>query len=281
MAMRLNSLAFRLFASAAAWTLVVVPVAAILLLSLYRHAVERSFDARLNVYLTSLIASTTAAGGSAPKQPANLGEPAFTIPFSGWYWQIKPLGEASRPVFVSDSLLDQQLTLPSQTGIPPDQNLARRAYAPGPQAQRLRVVEREIRSAGPQSAPYSYAVAGDAAEIERDLGEFRIMLITALAVLGLGLVVATLFQVRFGLRPLRAMRHDLAAIRSGEAERPEGEPPDEIRPLQQELNALIQSNREIVDRPARMSAISPMRSRRRSASSQTRHGRIKARSPPR
>ncbi|MGC2411060.1 MAG: ATP-binding protein [Methyloceanibacter sp.] len=246
--MRLNSLAFRLFASAAAWTLVVVPVAAILLLSLYRHAVERSFDARLNVYLTSLIASTTADGGSAPKQPANLGEPVFTIPFSGWYWQIKPLGEAERPVFISDSLLDQQLKLPSQTGVPPDQNLMRRAYAPGPQAQRLRIVEREIRPAGPTSARYSYAVAGDAAEIERDLGEFRLMLITALAVLGLGLVVATLFQVRFGLRPLRAIRHDLAAIRSGEAERLEGEPPDEIRPLQQELNALIQSNREIVDR---------------------------------
>ena len=107
-------------------------------------------------------------------------------------------------------MLDQQLTLPSQTGVSPDQNLARRAYAPGPQAQRLRVVEREIRPAGPQSAPYSYAVAGDAAEIERDLSEFRIMLIKALVVLGLGLVVATLFQVRFGLRPLRAIRHDLS-----------------------------------------------------------------------
>jgi len=67
-------------------------------------------------------------------------------------------------------------------------------------------------------------------------------------VLGLGLVVATLFQVRFGLAPLRAIRHDLAAIRSGDAERLEGELPTEIRPLQQELNALIQSNREIVDR---------------------------------
>ena len=43
--MRLNSLAFRLFASAAAWTLVVVPIAAILLISLYRQTVERSFDA--------------------------------------------------------------------------------------------------------------------------------------------------------------------------------------------------------------------------------------------
>jgi signal transduction histidine kinase len=247
--MRPNSLAFRLFASAAAWTLVVLPVTAFLLLSLYRQTVERSFDARLNVYLTSLIASTTAEGTSTPKAPANLGEPVFTIPFSGWYWQIKPLeGAAERPLFVSDSLLDQQLKLPSQEGVPADQHLTRRAYAPGPQDQHLRVVEREIKPAGAQSAPYSYAVAGDEAEIERDLAEFRMMLIAALGVLGLGLVLATLFQVRFGLSPLRAIRHDLAAIRSGEAERLEGELPTEIRPLQQELNALIQSNREIVER---------------------------------
>ena len=246
--MRPNSLAFRLFASAAVWTLIVVPVAAFLLLSLYRQAAERSFDARLNVYLTSLIASTAAEAASAPKEPANLGEPIFTIPFSGWYWQIKALDGADHPAFISDSLLDQQLALPSQSGVPADQSLTRRAYAPGPDGQRLRVVEREIRPAGSASAPYSYAVAGDAAEIERDLGEFRTMLIIALAVLGLGLVVATLFQVRFGLAPLRAIRHDLTAIRSGEAESLEGALPDEIRPLQQELNALIQSNKEIVDR---------------------------------
>ena len=247
--MRPNSLAFRLFASAAAWTLVVLPVTAFLLLSLYRQAVERNFDARLNVYLTSLIASTTAEGASTPKSPANLGEPSFTIPFSGWYWQIKPLESAAeRPLFVSDSLLDQQLKLPSQEGVPADQNLTRRAYARGPQDQRLRVVEREIKPAGAQSGPYSYAVAGDAAEIDKDLAGFRTMLIAALGVLGLGLVVATLFQVRFGLSPLRAIRHNLAAIRSGEAERLEGELPTEIQPLQQELNALIQSNREIVER---------------------------------
>jgi signal transduction histidine kinase len=245
--MRPNSLAFRLFTSAAAWTLVVVPIAAFLLLSLYRQAAERNFDARLNVTLTSLIASTTAEGGSSPKEPANLGEPSFTIPFSGWYWQIKPL-QAGSPIFVSDSLLDQQLKLPSEYGVLPDKNLMRRDYALGPQDQRLRIVEREIRPAGATSSPYSYAVAGDAAEIERDLSAFRTMLIAALAVLGLGLVVATLFQVRYGLAPLRAIRHDLAAIRSGEAERLEGQLPDEIRPLQQELNALIASNREIVER---------------------------------
>jgi signal transduction histidine kinase len=246
--MRTNSLAFRLFASAAAWTLVVLPVTALLLISLYRQALERSFDARLDVYLTSLVASTSQEGGATPKEPADFGQPIFGIPFSGWYWQIMPLDAKVRPDFVSDSLLDQQLALPSHSGIAPDESLTRRAYIVGPNDQRLRVVEREIKPAGPDSAAYSYAVAGDSAEIDRDLAQFTTMLIAALAVAGLGLVAATFFQVRFGLSPLRAIRHALAAIRSGDAERLEGELPLEIKPLQQELNALIQSNREIVER---------------------------------
>jgi signal transduction histidine kinase len=246
--MRPKSLAFRLFASAAIWTLVVVPVAAILLISLYRGVLERNFDARLGAYLTSLVASSTAGGGDVPAAPTNLGDPHFAIPFSGWYWQIKPLDAASGPTFLSDSLLDQQLSLPSDAGTPPDQNLMWHAYRPGPEGQRLRVVEREIRLKGENSPAYSYTVAGDAKEIDNDLADFTTLLIVALTVLGFGLVAATLFQVRFGLMPLRAVRHDLAAIRSGNAEQLEGELPDEIRPLQQELNALIQSNREIVER---------------------------------
>jgi signal transduction histidine kinase len=186
--------------------------------------------------------------GAAPTQPAGFGQPIFGIPFSGWYWQIKSLGKGSRPDFVSDSLLDQQLNLPSTNGVGPDASLTRCANIEGPNDQRLRIVEREIRTSGADSTPYSYAVAGDSTEIDRDLAAFTTMLIAALAVAGLGLVAATFFQVRFGLSPLRAIRQGLAAIRSGEAEKLEGELPLEIEPLQQELNALIQSNREIVER---------------------------------
>ena len=247
--MRLNSLAFRLFASAAAWTLVVLPVTAFILISLYRQAVERNFDARLNVYLTSLVASTTQGGATAPQEPTNLGEPVFGIPFSGWYWQIKQLNGAHAPRFrLRLAARSAARRCRARDDVPPDKSLTRRAYAPGPEGQRLRVVEREIKLAGPLSTPYSYAIAGDAREIDRDLSEFTTMLIAALAVLGFGLVLATFFQVRFGLAPLRAMRQNLAQIRSGEAERLDGDQPEEIRPLQQELNALIQSNREIVDR---------------------------------
>jgi signal transduction histidine kinase len=54
--------------------------------------------------------------------------------------------------------------------------------------------------------------------------------------------------VRFGLAPLKRISESLAAIRSGTAERLAGNFPVEIAPLARETNALIEANREIVER---------------------------------
>ncbi|MGZ5829747.1 MAG: ATP-binding protein, partial [Xanthobacteraceae bacterium] len=56
------------------------------------------------------------------------------------------------------------------------------------------------------------------------------------------------FQVRFGLAPLKRISEALAAIRAGTAERLVGRFPVEIEPLARETNALIDANREIVER---------------------------------
>jgi signal transduction histidine kinase len=61
-------------------------------------------------------------------------------------------------------------------------------------------------------------------------------------------LLATFFQVRFGLSPLRDIGQKLAAIRSGEETKLEGNLPSEIQPLQEELNALIQANWSVVER---------------------------------
>ena len=65
---------------------------------------------------------------------------------------------------------------------------------------------------------------------------------------GIGFLALTLFQVRFGLFPLAKVEKGLTAIRSGDATRLDVGLPPEIRPLQQELNALLKSNQEIVER---------------------------------
>src|SRR5690606_8825180 len=54
--------------------------------------------------------------------------------------------------------------------------------------------------------------------------------------------------VRWGLRPLRRVREDLNKVRDGEIGHLEGDYPSEIVPLVHDLNALIDSNREIVER---------------------------------
>jgi signal transduction histidine kinase len=97
-------------------------------------------------------------------------------------------------------------------------------------------------------ARYSIAVAGPLDWLDARVSGFRMLLTVALALAGVCLVAMTLFQVRFGLRPLHAIERGLAAIRSGQAAQLEGELPAEIEPLQHELNALIQSNQEIIDR---------------------------------
>src|SRR5204863_202757 len=66
--------------------------------------------------------------------------------------------------------------------------------------------------------------------------------------LGLAFVLIVWFQVHVGLRPLRNISEALHAVRSGRAERLEGTFPKEIAPLAREVNALLESNREIVDR---------------------------------
>ena len=62
------------------------------------------------------------------------------------------------------------------------------------------------------------------------------------------LLLTTMFQVRFGLAPLKRITDSLAAIRSGTAERLAGQFPEEIAPLARETNALIDANKEIVER---------------------------------
>jgi signal transduction histidine kinase len=66
--------------------------------------------------------------------------------------------------------------------------------------------------------------------------------------LALLLVAAMAVQARYGLRPLRVLRRDVMAVRRGQADRIAGEFASEIAPLAAELNLLIATNREIVER---------------------------------
>jgi signal transduction histidine kinase len=244
--MRASSLALRLFFSAAAWTVVMLVVAGIVLSSLYRAAVERAFDRRLNVYLRTLVADVATPDEAGDRFPQSLGESLFNLPLSGWYWQVTRLDTARPEVRSSRSLWDSTLPHLDDASSASSAPGARQGYVQGPEEQMLRLVERTIDLG--DEGRFLVAVAGDAEEIDDETRGFDRALGTTFAVIGIMFLLITTFQVRFGLAPLKRISAGLAAIRSGAAERIDGSLPIEVAALARDTNALIEANREIVTR---------------------------------
>jgi signal transduction histidine kinase len=244
--MRANSLALRLFLSATAWTVVILFATGVVLSSFYRHAVERAFDRRLGVYLKTIVADVASPEETPEKFPQSLGEPLFELPLSGWYWQVTRLDPQKPEVRSSRSLWDSALPRLEGGKLPHDAGGSSVGYVQGPENQRLRLFERTIDLG--EEGRYLISVAGDAVEIDDEMRTFNEALALTFCVLAVVLLLTTMFQVRFGLAPLKRISESLAAIRSGAAERLEGTFPDEIAPLARETNALIEANREIVQR---------------------------------
>ena len=244
--MRANSLALRLFLSATGCVVVILLITGFALSSLYRQAVERAFDRRLGVYLRTLVADVASPEESGDKFPQSLAEPLFELPLSGWYWQVTRLDTAKPEIRSSRSLWDGGLPHLQDLGVAASAGGSRQGYAPGPEEQKLRIVERLIDLG--DEGRFLVALAGDAAEIEEETRSFDKALAMTFGVLAAVLLLTTMFQVRFGLAPLKRISAALSAIRSGAAERLEGRFPVEIAPLARETNALIDANREIVER---------------------------------
>ncbi|MEP0451673.1 MAG: ATP-binding protein, partial [Roseibium sp.] len=115
----------------------------------------------------------------------------------------------------------------------------------GPGNEEVRVRQQRI---GLGSAEFIITVAAETAGFRADVRDFANQVVLTLVVIGAGLVGAVFLQVRVGLRPLVRLRTSLGEVRRGEADEIDENLPVELAPLAVELNALIHSNREIVER---------------------------------
>ena len=243
--MRLNSLAARLIAAATLWSVAALIVAGLILTHLYRQSVEKGFDERLNVYLQTLVGALGAEDPTLPlSDPGNLGEQRFELVYSGWYWEVRG-ADSGQVTLASHSLVGDSLAMGEATGTTASDGVTA-GRLPGPIGKPLRFLTRRIALEGGRT--YDFTVAGDADELERQTFSFATSVAITLAVFGIGLIAATLIQIRWGLRPLDRVRHALSALRSGSRDRIEGDFPAEISPLVKELNAVLESNQEVVDR---------------------------------
>ncbi|MFG1350285.1 ATP-binding protein [Xanthobacter autotrophicus] len=242
-----GSLAFRLVLSAMGITVVVLLVVGFVLSSLYRTAAERAFDRRLDVYLKTIVAEVANATDDALPEPIALGDPLFAFPNSGWYWQITLLsGNGEERRRASRSLVTGALPLLAKQGIKRRPGLMREGYVKGPHGEELRLAERDVDLGANER--YVVSVAAVASELDEEISAFNLALAGTLVVLACAFLLVVMVQVRFGLMPLTRISKVLVDVRSGKAERLDGSYPDEIVPLVREVNALIDANKEIVER---------------------------------
>lgn len=241
-----RSLAGRLVLVAGVWSALALALAGVFLVGLYERASERAFDGQLDVHVKALLSEMletdgdeTAVGTLRVRAPTYRGDPRFSLPLSGWYWTVRQ-AQDSAILYASESLVGDPLNAPPMNG--QDESAG---FIAGPTGDEIRVLQQRI-AIGDQG--YVIAVGAATAGFWADIYEFGRLVTLTLCVVGLGLILAIFLQVRVGLRPLSRLRASLSSVRQGEADRIDEDQPREIAPLAVELNALILSNREIVER---------------------------------
>lgn len=244
MSERLNrffrSLTGRLLVSAFFWSAAALTVGGLSLSFAFRTYVLSDVDKKLEAMIDTMVGISEVSPEGVLRFNRPLLDQEFAAPYSGWYWQIS---ESGQEPFRSRSLWDFELK--------PD--LDKRVFSlkflevPGPDDQMLRVAERDIILPEADRI-FRYQVATDTAEVRNAIARFNWLLVGALALIMATVSLALVIQVAYGLKPLRLLGRKLADVRAGKEGRISGIWPEDLRPLAQEINALIDQNEKLVDR---------------------------------
>lgn len=197
-------------------------------------AVTRNFDDSLEYVLTAMIASAEIGPGGEVLLNRPLGDQRFLEPYSGLYYQISGKGFDH---FRSRSLWDRALQVHSGHG---DEDIHVYDSNEFPD-DRLRVLERDVKLPG-SKVSWRFQVAQSRAGLDEQIASLRKTLVRSFALLALGLIALAALQTFYGLWPLRKVRAAIAAMRAGKASRITEAMPNEVTPLVEELNALLEHN---------------------------------------
>ena len=205
---------------------------------IFRAQVESQVETELQNNLIQLIAVTERGADGSIRLRSELSELRFQRPLSGWMWQVR----------LDDVVLLQSASMgPVEPGaIALNQGSVGRFT--GPFGRELIGVTRLATPRfGRQQLQFS--VARPSQEVTETLRQFGYVIGVALTVLVLGQLLAALWLVQVALRPVNALRDEVAAIRDGsKSDDPKPHLPEEIQPVVDELRALEGDVERLVSR---------------------------------
>ena len=232
-----GSLARRMGLIATGWIMVLLLGGGLALDRTLESQVQDNFDEQLEYILNAMISSAEIDPLGDVYFELRLGDQRFLEPGSGVYWQVS--GGNSIP-YPSRSLWDRELTVRDVVAIDgafPDRAIFYNSdqFPEEP----LRIVQRTVVLPGSETR-WTFAVASTRSDITAQLQNIRLILVWSFAVLGMGLIVMALLQIRYGLSPLRRVRAAISKLRTTGDNRITEPLPTEVQPLVEEVNALLE-----------------------------------------
>ena len=209
----------------------------------YRNSVEAGLRDRLQAHVYALLAAAELDRRGRLVLPAALPEARFSTPASGLYAVVSAAD--GTPVWRSGSTLGLELALPAN--VPAGERHYATAVVAGAPASVLGFGTAWEDPRG-RLLPFTFSVAEDHGALEAEVAAFRRTLWTWLGGAAVLLLLAQGSILRWSLRPLRRVGHELAEIERGRRERLDTGYPPELDPLARGINRFIAQEQARLER---------------------------------
>jgi signal transduction histidine kinase len=247
---RTGSLTRRMIGVAAVWIAALLLIGGFGLDRILSRTFVESFDNQLVYMLNSMVDASEIGPDGGVRFTRAPAEQRFIQPYSGLYFQITDMpgnscrqGGESALCYPSRSLWDRRLHIPSNhVDIKPHLYDSNEFWDPV-RKETLRIAERDVILPG-SNVRWHFQVAEARDSVDKQIHQARSILIWSFSALGVGLLILAALQTFYGLWPLRRVRREVSAIRSGEKTRIGPDFPAEIRPLTEEINQLLAHSEE-------------------------------------
>jgi signal transduction histidine kinase len=237
--LRKGSIAATLFWLSGGWLVLALIATGFLLTSLYSQALDNTLSQTLEFYVESLTGSlleTDDPSGAEVRLP----DPRFDRPRSGWYWQVQ---DASGSILnLSRSVVG--IDVPDWPTSNRTQGIRTTVFSDAFGTQ-IRAVGRTVIIDG---RTYDITVTGSLSEILTLVDQFRGQTFIVLGAVGVMLAVMSGIVARFAMRPIDQLSSAIERVREGDSIAIQGTYPREIAPLAEEVNELLRSNTQIIER---------------------------------
>ena len=238
--MKHNSLSLRIIVFSVTWVIITLVITGVLLIYFYNDHVSQHYDEHVTMHLEELREASILDAQGSFVLDFTPSDPRYHNLHSGWYWEVKQAGKSLRR---SESLGSYSLDL---GGLQPSKTLEiYEIIGPVQDKLRMHVVELEL---DPNREPLILLASAPMTGITDDVINYSNHIIGSFVVLGIGLLLAVVVQVRVALQPLKAIGVGISDVREGKASKLVHEQLEDVKPLVDELNNLLDHNAVLLKR---------------------------------